>query len=421
MFICVQFVVTATTMVAFAAGSVPVRLDAQGLQRAGLTQYWEANLPLADGDAVRSGHLVDEALYIATELGTLFSVTADVGLIRWGVKLSEWKDPLLKPTHVATVDATGPVVVARKAAIQFIDRFTGDVVRRITPPFAVGGGVIAIGANLFAGGLDGMFYSFDWWHATGERPIKLWELRTGGPVFAAPSIYDGDRLVFASRSGGVYSCKALDKTYLWSFRTGGSVVADPVVVDDAVYVASTDRSVYKLHAGTGELQWRLRLDRPLRTAPIVAADTVFQPCEGRGLVAAESATGREKWRCTGGTTLAAHLPRRDLVFTQGKFLKVVEHESGEVLLSIYTSPTSRVVPNARNDAVYLVEDNGHVTCLRSADVPYLHPRKVSAATAVLTLPPARQEEALRPNDNTPVPEGALSTDDPFRSRRDLGR
>ena len=46
----------------------PLVEDAK-LQGAGMFRYWQAHLPLAPGDRIQEGHLLDEALYVITEGG----------------------------------------------------------------------------------------------------------------------------------------------------------------------------------------------------------------------------------------------------------------------------------------------------------------------------------------------------------------
>ena len=64
-------------------------IDPVAAHAAGLTQYWEARLPLGRNDSLGTAYLVDDVLYITTDAGSIFALTADAGLIRWGAKLTE--------------------------------------------------------------------------------------------------------------------------------------------------------------------------------------------------------------------------------------------------------------------------------------------------------------------------------------------
>ncbi|MHC4697362.1 MAG: outer membrane protein assembly factor BamB family protein [Planctomycetota bacterium] len=410
--------------IATIAGPTPdvsvVPLDDVGLGQAGLTTYWEANLPLAPRDHINEAFLVEEALYVMTDGGTVFALDADVGLIRWGSKLTDRDYTIYRPAHIHTAQGASPVIIPTTTSFNVMDRYSGDIIRSFKPPVTPGSSAVGIGHTLFTGSSDGRFYSFVWGSARTTRPLIQWTLLTGGPVTASPVLYDGDNLLFAAQSGAVYSCRAVDKTYNWSFKTGGAVLGDPVVDDAGVYVASLDRSVYKLDRGSGEPIWRFRLPCPLDEGPVVTSHTVYQHCPGYGLVAIDAAGGAKMWRHAGGRTLAAHLRQRDVVFTDDRHLHVVDHETGNTLVSIDAYPAAQVVANGENEAVYLLERSGRVLCLRPAGVPYLRPEAVEAARARVSTGP-RAEPVAAPETGESVERAADPLDDdPLRSRRDVG-
>ncbi|MBI1825782.1 MAG: hypothetical protein HYR83_05295, partial [Planctomycetes bacterium] len=69
-------------------------LNAGEVREAGLTQFWQAQLPLSPGEEIRDGDLIDEALYATTNRGRIFSLKADVGLLRWGNAVTEPAFPI---------------------------------------------------------------------------------------------------------------------------------------------------------------------------------------------------------------------------------------------------------------------------------------------------------------------------------------
>jgi outer membrane protein assembly factor BamB len=79
--------------IATIAGPAPqgkvVAFDDAGLRRAGLTRFWEANLPVAARDRLEKVFVVEGTLYATTDRGTVFAIDANAGLIRWGSKLTE--------------------------------------------------------------------------------------------------------------------------------------------------------------------------------------------------------------------------------------------------------------------------------------------------------------------------------------------
>lgn len=387
------------------------------LQQAGFIKFWEAQVPLVDGDTISDAYLVDEALYVVSTRGSIFSLKADVGLLRWGAKLTEADYRIYPPAHLQEGD--GFVVVPTTTAVFIYDRFSGDLKHRFKPEFAIGSAAVGVGNNLFMGGADGKFYSLKVDPQFPERPIKRWEVLAGGPVTATPVLYDRDTLLFASQGGSVFSCLAGDKTLRWSYRTQGAINGDPAVDDSGVYVASTDRSLYKLHGGIGKVLWRARFPRPLTEGPTVAAQTVYQYCPDHGLTTLDAMSGREKWRMEDGRTLAAHSPNGDVVFSTGNLLRVVHHEKGEVLATIEVPSVFKAVSNTQDGAEYLLGREGRVLCTRLDDAPYLRRQQVMAARQQLNQPPVDESKSREQLPKPFVPQPDPTEDDPLRSKKDI--
>ncbi len=400
-----------------AAGGSALVSDA-ALQQAGFIKFWEARLPLAPNDAVRDAYLLDEALYVVSKGGSVFSLKADVGLLRWGAKLTEADYRIYPPAHLREGHGAGPVVIPTTTAVFIYDRFGGELKQRFTPEFPIGSAAVGFDDKLFMGGADGRFYSLSVDPRFPNRPIKRWEVRAGGPVTATPILYDRDTLLFASQGGSVFSCLADDKTLRWSFRTEGAINGDPAVDDSGVYVASADRSLYKLHRGIGTILWRARFPRPLTEGPTAVAQTVYQYCPDQGLTALDAMTGREKWRLADGRSLAAHSANGDVVFTTRNLIQVVHHDKGEVLATVETPLVFKAVSNSRDDSVYLLGHDGRVLCTRLDNVPYLRRQQVLAAQAQLNQPPIDESKASERLPKAFVPEPDPSDNDPLRSKKD---
>ena len=393
-------------------------VDLAALHRAGLTQYWEARLPVSREDSVDQAFFVDDALYITTDGGMAFALTADAGLIRWGAKLTEADYSIYRPIHVQTCGADY-VIVPTTPGLEILNRYSGETVRTLTTDFAAGGAAAGIGNWLFMGSSDGHFYCIAWYLRTSMPDLTRWSVRAGGPITAAPVLYDGDKLLFASQSGTVYSCFAADKAYLWSFRTDGAILGDPAIDDSGVYVASGDRSLYKLDRNAGLPLWRFRAPSPLRHGPALTSHTIYQRCPGYGLIAVDTYTGREKWRAEHGRTFVAHTEGRAAVLTADHDLQLIDQESGEVQQTLDTVGVACAVTNVRDEAIYLLGLNGRAVCLRPAGVAHLRPEQVTAARNRLNVPPTAAGTLERLVEE---PAGDVDPlgNDPLRSRRDLG-
>lgn len=386
------------------------------LQAAGFKVFWEATLPLVSGDTVESVYLVDEALYVTSDLGDVFSLKADVGLLRWGLHLTAPDYRIFQPTHVITRSNTGPVVFPTVTDVVVLDRFSGEQLERFRPKFAAGSSAVAYNRSLLMGSSNGRFYSLVFNHPSIAQPYMRWEVVVGGPVTAAPLLYDRGWLLFASQSGTIFSCVAADKKLNWSYKTGGPILAGPTVDPTGVYVASVDRSLYKLHRSTGVPLWRSRFPGALRDSPVVIGDTVYQYCVDNGLTALNSADGTERWRHATAVTIASHTANADVLFTRDRRIEIVDPATGEIGASISAPQVKMTLSNLDGDAVYLFSADGRVLSLRLDDVPYLRRQQVAAAREQLNQTPTgkkpRRVKRQKPKIDDPV------GDDPLRSKRD---
>ncbi len=388
------------------------------LQAAGFTRHWNAQLPIGPQDAIREGHLIDEALYIITEGGTLFALKADVGLIRWAEKLTAEDFTIYKPAHLRRADGAGPVVILTTGLVFVFDRFNGDLMQTFKPEFNLGSPPVGFGDIVFMGSLNGRVYSLLLTNPHGTRPLERWEVSAGGAVTAAPVLYSHDKLLFASHGGRLYSCYAWDKTFDWRFTTGGPILGSPAVDESGVYVASTDRSLYKVNADTGTMIWRRRFPCQLIEGPVVAAHTVYQYCRSDGLSAIDTDSSEQRWHVPTGRAFVAHTRGRDVVFTRDRRVLVVDRDSGEVLHGIDADSVIATVTNVRDDAVYLLGRDGRVLCAKPVSVPYLRSQEVTAARQRLNLRPIGVAETAR-RAFIDASEGAEPVgDDPLRSRHD---
>lgn len=404
-------------MTAAVSIAAPPLIDDAQLQNAGMFRYWQADLPLAVGDRVDKAELRDDTLYVTTMKGTLFSVSAETGLVRWGAKVAAPDDVIYSATPLRGHDDAGPVVIPTTSEILIYNRYSGALIQRTPMPFAPGSAAVGIEDRLYLGSADGLFYSLQLDLRGRIEPVKRWEVRTDRPVTAAPLLTDAGTLIFATHGGTVYACFAEDKTLRWAARTTGAVLANPALGDDGVYVASMDRSLYKFRLSDGRLMWRVRLPRPLEEGPVLAGGRVFQYCPQWGLSALDPNTGEETWRRPDGRAFLSHSRGNDIIMSLSGKIEVVASALGQVQYTIDAPEVDATVANTHDDAVYLLAGDGRVLCARVDTVPYLRRQQVIAARRVLNVPPEQRGQGPE-GPPTLLEETGRRSEDPFRSRHD---
>jgi len=133
-----------------------------------------------------------------------------------------------------------------------------------------------------------------------ETGRKYWERRFNNAITSGVTV-SGNRLFFASEDlkGKAYAIDATRGRQVWEQRIG-PVRHALAVEDNAVYVGTLDGYVLSLNAQTGRVLWKTRLGRPTSFAPILhgdalliatSADTLYRIATGNGQVLARAALG----------------------------------------------------------------------------------------------------------------------------------
>jgi len=95
---------------------------------------------------------------------------------------------------------------------------------------------------------------------------------------------------------GVYPSPAGISTVQWKFKTGGKVFSSPTVVDNMVYVGSSDHHLYALATTNGTVRWKTQTGGAVNSSPAVASGVVFFTSLDGNLYALNAADGKLKWK-----------------------------------------------------------------------------------------------------------------------------
>ena len=108
------------------------------------------------------------------------------------------------------------------------------------------------------------------WHFIGD--FSLWVLNTEevSSISDWPFFHQNVRHTGISNSDGPTSDQLL-----WTYETGSQVFSSPSVVDNRIYVGSSDQYLYCLNADTGELIWRFQADNGIESSPAVVYGRVY--------------------------------------------------------------------------------------------------------------------------------------------------
>ncbi len=386
---------------AAASVSADALIEPAALRQAEYSTFWEAQLPLRAGDGATGIYLLDDNLYVATTEGEVLAVHPGAGLLRWARRVTQRTFTVFPPTHMVNDTGTGPVVFATTTMLTVLDRYSGDLLASAPPRFAVGSGaagyVVRSGDEeeevllyrLIVGSSDSHVYAVQWKLPTEPRMFNLWKAAAGGPVRATPVFADPDHVYCASMGGHVYCCTAATKIQRWEFRAERAIAGNIELGDDALYVASADRSLYKLDRFSGVLRWRRRLPDLLETGPTLLGDAVYQYCPGTGLHAVDANYGDVLWTLPEGRHAVARTGDCVVVSLAGDRLATVNAKTGTVMAELHLASAAHVAVNRQDGAVYAITPRGQLFCARPLGDAPLSRMELDAAHATLNRPPAR--------------------------------
>lgn len=254
------------------AGGTRSRVPEETLRTHGLEELWYNPSDSSDS-AVQLVDLSSEGLFVATQPGAgrkgrLKLVNRTNGHPEWVV---ETKEPLKAPPTVyryppGPAGKPNEVYFTQLDTIVCVDLKYGDQLWKQEISFPVSTRVGADDLAYFIGSDNGRAYGLQ-----KKSAVEDWTFRTQGGIKASP-IVGGGAVFLGSSDGSVYRFTGRTgfvKGSSWEFKTGARIVADPVLFSRWVLVGSTDYKLYCLEMQDGTVFWSFPAEAPIEETPVV--------------------------------------------------------------------------------------------------------------------------------------------------------
>lgn len=308
---------------------------------------------IGEANAIKFVDISNNAI-VAQEKGSVVSLLeAGNGQVRWTNQLASSLTNFVGLDFADGISAgTGGAVVAQSEAEAFVlAGASGSLLSRDRlPRVATTAGVVMNGSVIYGS-------------ATGEvvsvklgTALKNWGFLAQGTMRTDP-VAIGETACFVSQAGDVVFLDTFAGRLIGRNRTYGGLESKPTTDGNAVYVASTDQSVWAF-SPTGQTMWRYRTPQRLTAQPVAIDGTLYIDVPGDGMTALDAQTGAIRWHNTNvGGTVVGIRKSRILVFEKG-VLTALESKKGAFVSSIKTPGITRLIAEKPVDGeLYAITDS----------------------------------------------------------------
>jgi outer membrane protein assembly factor BamB len=120
-----------------------------------------------------------------------------------------------------------------------------------------------------------------------------------GAIVGTPVVVD-DTLYVGSSNGNLYALDAVYGEKKWEFNTDGKIWTSPVVEDGVIYISNYEKKLFAVSMDSGTQIWSAELPSSIASSPSVSADSIFVGTFDNRLYALDKTNGSVKWDFQGG-------------------------------------------------------------------------------------------------------------------------
>jgi len=246
---------------------------------------WTTNLGVPNRNHIQAVKRLGERLIVIEEPNSLVrSISVADGSIEWTRQIGELSEDLLGAYQIDNV-----LYIATDAKVWQLRPTTGEVISAGTLDHKSVAEAAELDPLLVMGGIDGRVFGYD-----PARGFATWEYKLASSITAP--VIPNPPYVFAADTTGVYAMiDSRGGQLRWRGRTFEAVQAAAALDRLAVYIPSTDRSLYAVDINDGRDRWIYRSRYPLTRSPVVLGLSVYQPIDQAGLVSLSTRDGSEQW------------------------------------------------------------------------------------------------------------------------------
>lgn len=196
--------------------------------------------------------VVNSVVYFGSENGLSYALDASSGHMLWSINSTDgsvYSSPVVTGgiVYVTVCDFAGPGNEG-SGLVYAVDASTGAPIWNVTIAPLQNESPVVVDGIVYVSGFNGNVYAL-----RASNGSQIWNTTAGNyfeyksypgqyaltsPVLANGVIYLG------SQDDLVYGLNAVNGSLLWTYKTGNGILSPPTIVNEELYVASTDGNIY---------------------------------------------------------------------------------------------------------------------------------------------------------------------------------
>ena len=191
---------------------------------------------------------------------------------------------------------------------------------------------------------------------------EIWKTKLD--CFGINSIaYDKGIIISTNQDGAVFALEYSSGIILWKKNLKDKIFADPVISNKHIYLATYNGYLHKLNIKNGEFLQSWNLKTPLYFGPTIDEHNIYIPLSNGEIKSLNKSEYFENWTNRGiGPAASPVVVSENYIYfpTLGKFLYILDKQTGEKLQEIKLEGRARSVPLITNSKLLIACENENV-------------------------------------------------------------
>ncbi|MGP1310374.1 MAG: outer membrane protein assembly factor BamB family protein [Phycisphaerales bacterium] len=236
-----------------------------------------------------------------------------------------------------------------------LDIKTGNILERHNLAVVCNTGPVIMGDIAVFGGAAGQILGHNL-----ASTYKQWGYQMNGVITSVPVEVSGLIGVVSQRGEVVFvDPERGSSTAIGSIYSG--LVNNPVAGDGALFIASTDQSVYAFSPNRSEPMWRVRTAQPLVEQPTFIDGRLYVHVPGEGMTQFAAGSGAKLWQNPEVSGRVLGMVNGRLVSWDGSRLVLLDPDRGDIIDSVELGNVFDLVMSAPVDGdLYAVQRDGWI-------------------------------------------------------------